>query len=100
MFIKLEKSNVSDKLFKMVFYNSDKNKIKTVHFGYKYGSQFIDHKNEDIKKNYIKRHQVREDFNNYMSAGSLSRWILWNKETLKDSLNDYMKKFNLKYLTS
>jgi len=41
------------------------------------------------------RHRKRENWNNYMSAGSLSRYILWNKPTLKASIADYKKKFNL-----
>ena len=31
-----------------------------------------------------------------MTAGSLSRYILWNKPTLKGSISDYRKRFNLK----
>jgi hypothetical protein len=30
-----------------------------------------------------------------MSAGALSRWLLWNKPTLKESLEDFKNKFNL-----
>ena len=47
------------------------------------------------KKAYIARHQVRENFNNPVSAGALSRWILWNKPTVSASIADFKKRFNL-----
>ena len=30
-----------------------------------------------------------------MTAGALSRWILWNKETHKASVDDFVERFNL-----
>ena len=59
-------------------------------------SDFTKNKDEDKKTRYIARHSANEEFNNYMTAGSLSRWILWNKTTLSASYNDYIKKFGLK----
>jgi hypothetical protein len=94
-------SDRPDKRYMAVFYNKN-NKIKTTHFGYaitdengkkKYGSTYIDHKNDTLKDNYIARHKVNEDFNDYMSAGSLSRYILWEKKTLRDAINDYKRRF-------
>jgi hypothetical protein len=35
------------------------------------------------KESYLARHRENEDWNDVMSAGALSRWILWNKPTLK-----------------
>jgi hypothetical protein len=46
--------------------------------------------------NYVARHKAREDFNDYMTAGSLSYWILWNKPTLTASIEDYLNRFKLK----
>ncbi len=92
-------SDKPNKRYTAIFYDNDK-KVKTTHFGYKdkdgFGSTYIDHKNDDIKDAYIARHRVNEDFNNYMSAGSLSRYILWNKKTLRESITDYKQKFSLK----
>ena len=31
-----------------------------------------------------------------MTAGALSRWILWNKPTISGSLKDIQKRFNIK----
>lgn len=95
-------SDKPDKRYMAVFYDKNK-KVKTTHFGYaitdkgikKYGSTYIDHKNDDLKEAYIARHKVNEDFNDYMSAGSLSRYILWEKKSLRDAINDYKRRFRL-----
>jgi hypothetical protein len=51
------------------------------------------HKNDDIKQaRYIARHKANEDFNDYMTASSLSYHLLWNKPTLSASYNSYIKK--------
>ena len=65
------------------------------HFGAAGMSDFTKHKDEERKKSYLSRHKARENWNDYMSSGSLARWILWNKPTLEASINDYKKKFNL-----
>lgn len=97
MKVNIIKSNRADKKLKAIFYDDYNNIIKTVHFGATGYSDYIKSGGDDRKKElYIKRHQVRENFNNYMSAGALSRWILWNKPTLNESIKDYKKKFNLK----
>ena len=96
-------SDRPDKRYMAVFYDKD-NKVKTTHFGYaitddkgikKYGSTYIDHKNDELKSAYIARHQVNEDFTNYMSAGSLAFHILWNKKSLRESIADYKRRFRL-----
>ena len=68
---------------------------KTVHFGLKGGKTYIDHNDEEKKKNYLARHKVNEDWNKPDTAGALSRWILWNKKTLKSSIEDFKKKFKI-----
>lgn len=95
-------SDKPDKRYMAVFYDKNR-KVKTTHFGYaitdkgikKYGSTYIDHKNDDLKEAYIARHKVNEDFNDYMSAGSLSRYILWEKKSLRDAINNYKRRFRL-----
>lgn len=95
-------SDKPDKRYMAVFYDKNK-KVKTTHFGYaitdrgikKYGSTYIDHKNDDLKEAYIARHKVNEDFTDYMSAGSLSRYILWEKKSLRDGINYYKRRFKL-----
>ena len=69
---------------------------KRVHFGSRGSSTYLDNKNEDTRKAYIARHQVREDFNNPLTAGSLSFHLLWGKTTsLRENIALFKKKFNL-----
>jgi hypothetical protein len=53
------------------------------------------HLDENRKKSYIKRHKSRENWSSPKTAGALSRWILWNKDTLQKSVADYKRRFNL-----
>lgn len=48
-----------------------------------------------VKASYIRRHEKKENWNNPMSAGALSRWLLWSKKTLASSIKDYKKRFKL-----
>lgn len=90
----ITKSNNKNKKYKAIFYDKDK-KIKTIHFGASGYSDYTLHKNINRKKLYLGRHKNNENWNNYMSAGALSRWILWNKPTIRASIIDYKKRFNL-----
>jgi hypothetical protein len=47
------------------------------------------------KRNYLARHRKREDWNDPKTPGALSRWILWNKPTLDESIEHYVKKFRM-----
>ena len=72
---------------------------KSVHFGaagyQNYGGVGKEkHLSKKRKENYIKRHSKNEDFNKPMTAGSLSRWVLWNKDTFSKSVADYKRRFN------
>ena len=89
-------SDKPDKRFQAIFFDED-GKRKTIHFGQKDPKRgtYIDHQDDDIKKAYIARHKVNEDWLNPMTAGSLSRFILWNKPTLRESIIDFRKRFNL-----
>ena len=68
---------------------------KNIDFGQKGSSTFIDHKDEEKKKNYLARHKNRENWNDPLTAGSLARWLLWNLKTLSASISDFKKRFNL-----
>ena len=76
-----------------------KKQKKTVHFGAKSYSDFTIHKDIERKKRYLLRHKKKEDWNNPLTAGALSRFLLWNKPTLAASIKDYKKRFgiSLKY---
>jgi len=99
MKVSITLSDRPEKRYKAVFTNTDGGK-KTVHFGYKTGSTYIDHKDDKIKNAWIARHKVRGSFNDYKSASSLAYHILWNKPTFTASYNDYVNKFKLKKMTT
>lgn len=92
--LSLKKSKRDKKRFVIKFDNPR----QTIHFGYKGGSTYIDHKDKLKRKNYIARHRVNENWEE-INAGSLSRYLLWGEHTnLKDNLEDYLKRFNITYL--
>ena len=47
------------------------------------------------RKAYIARHSASEDFTNPMSAGALSRYILWEKPTITAAISAFRKRFNI-----
>ena len=96
MYVSIGKSTRQGKKMVAVFYDEAKKKIKTTHFGASGYEDYTTHGEMQRKMNYIARHKDREDWNDYMSSGSLSRWILWNKPSLSESIKDYMNKFKLR----
>ena len=94
MKVDIKLSDREGKKMMAIFYDGDK-RIKTTHFGQKGASDFTIHKDDERKKLYLDRHRKNESWNDYMSAGSLSRYILWNKTSINGSIQDYKKKFNL-----
>lgn len=98
VFVQLKKSTSEGKKYTAVFYDENRKKIKTTHFGQAKAKDFTSHGEdaEERKKLYLDRHRNNEDWNDYKSAGSLSRFILWNKPSVSASYNDYLKKFNLR----
>ena len=90
----IKKSTNSKKKYMAIFYEGDK-KVRTTHFGAAGYSDYTKNKDDERKRLYIERHRKRENWNDKLSAGSLSCWILWNKKTFRDSVNDYKRRFNL-----
>ncbi len=68
---------------------------KTVHFGLKGSSTFLDHKDNKKKDAYLARHKANENWNDPTTAGALSRWLLWNLPTLSGSIAFFKNKFKL-----
>ena len=90
MDVVITKSKKSDKK-----YDALVNGSKTVSFGQKGASDFTKHKNTDRKERYIDRHKKNEDWNKsgVKTAGFYSKHVLWNKPTLKESIDDINKRF-------
>lgn len=82
----------SDKKFMAVFDNG----VKTIHFGAKGYSDYTVHKDPKRKERYIKRHVKRENWNQCDTAGTLSRFVLWQYHSFHKSVKYYKNKFKLK----
>lgn len=95
MKFKVVPSKVKGKKMTAIFECPKCNKKKIIHFGAEGMSDYTIHKDPERMKRYLKRHRKNEDWNNPMSAGALSRWILWNKPSYKESVDDFIERFNL-----
>jgi len=90
----IDGSPKKDKKLRAVFSFSDGRK-KTTHFGAKTYSDYTIHNDPERKKQYDSRHSKREDWEDFTTAGALSKWILWNKPSLKKSFDHYLAMFSL-----
>ena len=95
MKVKLFVSPIKTKKYRAIFYDKNNNILNQTDFGADGYEDYTIHKDDDRKQNYLNRHKKRENWNNPFSAGALSRWVLWNKPTLKSSWEDYKKRFKL-----
>jgi hypothetical protein len=99
--IQVKFKKADDGIHKMtaLFYKDAK--TKTIHFGAKGYGDYIKYYKQDKnlaeikKKNYIARHSVNENYKDPMLAGTLARYILWNKPTIEQSIKDFKSRFNL-----
>ena len=68
---------------------------KKVSFGDSSYQDYTKHKDKDRKEAYIARHKKNEDhgLSGVKTAGFWSRNLLWNKKTLKESVDDINKRF-------
>ena len=92
--ITLTKSDRKDKKYMVHLENG-----KTIHFGAAGMSDYTIHKDLKRKQAYILRHSSgAENWNKsgLDTAGFWSRWILWNKPSLMDSIRDTEKRFVIK----
>tara|TARA_R110001632_G_scaffold54545_2_gene133678 strand:- start:4455 stop:4745 length:291 start_codon:yes stop_codon:yes gene_type:complete len=96
MRVEIKKATQKGKKLKAIFYDDEGKKLKTVAFGKLGASDFTKNKDEERKKRYDARHEPRENWNDPMTAGALAKYILWNLPTLKASIADFKKRFDLK----
>lgn len=73
------------------------NGIKTIHFGAAGYDDYTMHKNKDRKENYLRRHR-KEDWNDPRSAGFWATNLLWNKPSLRGSISDTMRRYDMKII--
>jgi len=105
--ISIVPSTRKGKKYKATF-ELDKERSITTHFGasgYRDYTLMSDPKSKfyikDVKERlkvrdaYIKRHQKREDFNKPLTAGALSKWILWTEPNINTAIKNFKRKFSL-----
>ena len=92
--IKIVKSKKAAKKYDAHF-KLDNGKEKVVSFGQRGASDYTIHGDLERKERYIRRHRARENWDNPLTAGALSRWLLWDKKTLAAAIKTFKKRFKL-----
>ena len=69
---------------------------KKVSFGATGYSDFTQHKDTERKQRYITRHKANENWNDLTTAGTWSRWLLWESKTIPEAIRHMEQKFNIK----
>lgn len=92
----LKKSDRDGKKYMVTILQANGRK-KTIHFGAEGMSDYTKHKDKDRMKLYEARHKSRENWtkSGINTAGFWSKWILWNKPGLTESIKATEKKFNI-----
>ena len=66
---------------------------KTIPFGQKGASDYTIHRDPERKDRYINRQKPREDGTDARTAGFYNRFVLWNKPTLEQPVDDLDNKY-------
>lgn len=72
--------------------------VRMVHFGAVGYSDYTLHRDRARMERYLIRHRRREDWSlrGIFSPGFWSRWVLWNKPTLRASIQDIRRRFGIR----
>ena len=91
-----------DKIHKYeAIFLQDSGRKKTVKFGAIGMMDFIQYSKtdgdlaRDRRRLYLTRHKKTERWDQPMTPGALSRWILWEEPTLTEAVKKYREKFHL-----
>ena len=95
VFVQLDKSDREGKKYKAIFYDDNRKKILSVHFGQAGANDYTRTHDDEAKQRYIERHQKNENWSDPFSAGSLSYHLLWSEKSMAKGYNKYLAKFNL-----
>lgn len=97
--VKLIKLRNSKYKYKAIVHHPS-GRTATVNFGASAYSDFTKHKNEDRKRRYIARHRRRErwDKRGIDTAGFWSRWLLWNKPSIRASKRFMRDNFEITFI--
>ena len=91
----IKKSDKESKKF-MAIFSLDNGRTRTTHFGQAGADDYTKTKDKAQRSRYLERHRRNENWNAPMSAGALSRWLLWSEISRSLALSKYKKRFNLK----
>lgn len=95
----MKKSSNPKKKLTATFLVDDKE--KSIDFGSASNKDFTIYSKEDkakaekMRNAYIARHKVNENWSNPLSAGALSRYVLWEAPTIAGGIRAFKKRFNL-----
>jgi len=96
MKVEIKPSALKTKKYTAIFYDDKNKKIKTIHFGNKGSDDYTITGDKQQRARYLKRHEKRENWNDPLTAGALSRWILWgDSKSIKTNIKDFKKRFKL-----
>ena len=80
----------------MAIFTKDGKKIKTTHFGAAGMNDYTITGDKERRRLYLERHKNNESWGDYMSAGSLSRFILWgDSKSIQANIKTFKNKFSL-----
>ena len=68
---------------------------RVVHFGAKAMSDFTINKDPKRRASYIARHAKRENWSDPYTPGFWSRWLLWEKPSMKAAISNIERKFKI-----
>lgn len=69
---------------------------RAIYFGAAGYEDYTIHHNLVRRQSYNARHHVRENWNDPSTAGFWAKWILWNKPTIRSSVRDTERRFNIR----
>lgn len=76
--------------------NCEKPQKKEIHFGASGYSDYTLGASDGDRLNYIARHRVAENWDDPLTAGALSRYILWGtSRSIKDNIEAFKAKFDV-----
>ncbi len=82
----------NNKVHKYIAVFDDGERVPFGAYGYE---DFTTHGDPKRKQAYLRRHRKNENWSDPRSPGALSRWILWNKPSMEESIHDYIKRFHM-----
>jgi hypothetical protein len=94
-FISLKKADDGKHKYIVTLLNNKTGRENNIKFGAFGMSDYTIHKDIKRKTLYETRHIAREDWTDPGTAGFWSKWILWNKPTIDESLKSTIKEFKL-----